>query len=135
MKFFVKCSGTLFDFWKTNYVGLPDPNHNLKLHPQLIVGSSPAVSGQQCFDLWHLKMSQDSHELYQVEDYVSDSIVRRLCSSTTLAKFVNTNNEESSTVNLGNITVTWIRIAFISLQSYVVNVEVLLGKSVLFIIR
>ena len=81
----------LISFMKgnSNTVAMTDCNHAAKnLRSQLVLGSSIVIGGDAAFDVGILRLAGISPELYRVEDYASDVIVLKLCSSDTIFKLL-----------------------------------------------
>ena len=51
-----------------------------------MLGSSIVTGGKAAFDVGILRLASISSELYRVDDYVSDMLILKLCSSDTISK-------------------------------------------------
>ena len=68
---------------------MTDCNHATKnLRSQLVLGSSIVTGGHVAFDVSVVELVGVSLELYRVDDYASDVIVLKLCSSDTILKLL-----------------------------------------------
>ena len=72
-----------------NTVSMTDCNHVAKnLRSQLVLGSNIVTGGDAAFDVSILQLAGVSSELYRVDDYASDVVVLKLCSSDTIFKLL-----------------------------------------------
>ena len=56
------------------------------MRSQLVLGSSIVTGGKATFDVGILRLAGISSELCRIDDYASDVLVLKLCSSDTISK-------------------------------------------------
>ena len=77
------------------------------MQSQLVLGSDIVTGGKAVFDVGILRLAGVSVDLYQVNDYASDVLALKLCSSDTIKKLMNlvvTSKEDP--LNIAFITIT-----------------------------
>ena len=92
----------------SNTVVMADCNHAAKnIRSQLLLGSDIVTGGKAVFGVGILRMTGVSVYLYRVNDYTSDILVLKLCSSDTIKKLMNlviTSKEDP--LNIASIAIT-----------------------------
>ena len=105
----------LISFMKGNSdtVVMTDCNHAAKnIRSQLVLGSDIVTGGKALFDVGVLRLAGVSVDLYRVNDYASDVLVLKLCSSDTIDKLLNlvvTSKEDPLNVSFVAITLYFLR--------------------------
>ena len=97
----------------TNSVVMTDCNHATKnLRSQLVLGTTIVSGGNAIFDVGILSLAGVPQELYRVNDYASDVLVLKLCSSATINKLLNlllNSNEDPMNIGFMAITLYFLR--------------------------
>ena len=92
----------------SNTVSMTDCNHAAKnIRSQLVLGTTIVTGGDAAFDVGILRLAGVSSELYRVEDYASDVVVLKLCSSDTvfkLLKLIETGAEDPMNISFMAMT-------------------------------
>ena len=105
----------LISFMKgnSNTVSMTDCNHAAKnIRSQLVLGTTIVTGGDAVFDVGILRLAGVSSELYRVEDYASDVVVLKLCSSDTIFKLLNlieTGAEDPMNISFMAMTLYFLR--------------------------
>ena len=101
----------------SNTVAMTDNKHNNKnARGQAVTGPSPPSLGSYVLDPWQLKQAGVARELYAVQDWASDTVVTRLCSSSNIQKLLSKDFKD-----VGNLSVLVVNLTFIRLRNYSVN--------------
>lgn len=118
-----KCLNINYLEGKSNTLALPDNKHNNKnARGQVVTGTSPCSLGSYVLDPWMLKLAEVVREHYRIEDWASDTVVERLCSSDTIVKLLNALQEKKFD-DVGNCGVLVVTLLFIRLCNYSVNAK------------
>ena len=108
---------------KEQHICTSDNKHNNKnAHGQVVTGTSPSSLGSYVLDPWMLKLAEVVREHYRIEDWASDTVVERLCSSDTIVKLFNALQEKKFD-DVGNCGVLVVTLLFIRLCNYSVNAK------------
>ena len=97
----------------SNTVVMTDCNHAAKnIRSQLVLGSDIVTGGKAFFDVGILRLAGVSVDLYRVNDYDSDVLVLKLCSSDTINKLMDlvvTSKEDPLNIAFMAITLYFLR--------------------------
>ena len=90
-------------------VTMTDCNHAAKnVRSQLILGSEVVTSGYAIFDVGILCLGGVSVDLYRVNDYASNVLILKLCSSDTINKLLNLLvTEKEDPLNIAFMAISW----------------------------